>query len=117
MEYMKEDHMTEKTTKKRTTEEKKTDDNVIYIGRKPPMSYVLAVVTQFNSNGSKDVVLKARGRSISTAVDTAEIVRNRFIKNAKVTDITIGTESVINEEGRESNVSSIEISLTVTKNT
>ena len=109
--------MTEKTTKKRTTEEKKTDDNVIYIGRKPPMSYVLAVVTQFNSNGSKDVVLKARGRSISTAVDTAEIVRNRFIKNAKVTDITIGTESVINEEGRESNVSSIEISLTVTKNT
>ena len=104
--------MTEKTTKKRTTEEKRTDDNVIYIGRKPPMSYVLAVVTQFNGNGSKDVILKARGRSISTAVDTAEIVRNRFITNAKVTDITIGTESVTNEEGRTSNVSSIEISLT-----
>jgi len=104
--------MAEKTTKKRTAEEEKTDENVIYIGRKPPMSYVLAVVTQFNGNGSKDVVLKARGRSISTAVDTAEIVRNRFITNAKVTDITIGTESVTNDEGRESNVSSIEISLT-----
>ena len=104
--------MTEKTTKKRTTEEKRTDDNVIYIGRKPPMSYVLAVVTQFNGNGSKDVILKARGRSISTAVDTAEIVRNRFITNAKVKDITIGTESVTNEEGRDSNVSSIAISLT-----
>lgn len=104
--------MAEKTMKKSTTEEKKTDENVIYVGSKPPMSYVLAVVTQFNGNGSKEVVLKARGRSISTAVDTAEIVRNKFMKNAKVKDITIGTESVTNEDGRDSNVSSIEISLT-----
>ena len=103
--------MTEKIKKKTTTEEK-ADENTIYIGKKPPMSYVLAVVTQFNGNGSKDVILKARGRSISTAVDTAEIVRNRFITNAKVKDITIGTESVTNEEGRDSNVSSIAISLT-----
>ena len=98
--------------KKSTTEEKKPDDNVIFVGRKPPMSYVLAVVTQFNGNGSKDVVLKARGRSISTAVDTAEIVRNKFMKNAKISGIIIGTESVTNEEGRDLNVSSIEISLT-----
>jgi DNA-binding protein len=109
--------MTEKTTKKRTTEEKKTDENIIFIGKKPPMSYVLAVVTQFNGNGSKEVILKARGRSISTAVDTAEIVRNRFITNAKIKVITIGTESMTNEEGRESNVSSIEISLTTNKKT
>jgi len=109
--------MTEKTTKKRTTEEKKTDENVIFIGKKPPMSYVLAVVTQFNGNGSKEVILKARGRSISTAVDTAEIVRNRFITNANIKVITIGTESMTNEEGRESNVSSIEISLTTNKKT
>ena len=109
--------MTENTTKKRTIEKKRTDDNVIYVGRKPPMSYVLAVVTQFNGNGSKDVIIKARGRSISTAVDTAEIVRNRFMTNAKVTDITIGTEHVTNDEGRDSNVSSIEISLAATKKT
>jgi DNA-binding protein len=79
------------------------------------MSYVLAVVTQFNGFGSTDVILKARGRSISTAVDTAEIVRNRFITNAKIRDIIIGTESVTNEEGRDSNVSSIEIRLTTIK--
>jgi DNA-binding protein len=109
--------MTEKTIKKRTTEEKRTDENVIYIGRKPPMSYVLAVVTQFNGNGSKEVILKARGKSISTAVDTAEIVRNRFITNAKIKDIIISTESITNEEGRDSNVSSIEISLTTIKKT
>jgi len=104
--------MAEKTTKKNATEKKKTDDNVIYIGRKPPMSYVLAVITQFNGNGSKDVTLKARGKSISTAVDTAEIVRNRFMKNAKLKDIIVSTEIVTNEEGRDSNVSSIEICLT-----
>ena len=102
--------MTGKTTKKITIE-KKIEDNVIYIGRKPPMSYVLAVITQFNENGSKGVVLKARGRSISTAVDTAEIVKNRFIKDVKVKNIKISTEIVTNEEGRNSNVSSIQIDL------
>ena len=49
------------------------------------------------------------------AVDTAEIVRNRFVQNAKVKDIKIGTESITNEEGRTSNVSSMEIILTTKK--
>jgi DNA-binding protein len=107
--------MTEKTTEAGTTEKRRTDENVIYVGKKPPMSYVLAVVTQFNASGSDEVVIKARGRSISTAVDTAEIVRNRFMKDAKLADIKIGTESITNEEGRTSNVSSIEIILTKKK--
>ena len=95
--------------------EKRTDENVIYVGRKPPMSYVLAVVTQFNS-GSDEVIIKARGRSISTAVDTAEIVRNRFVTDAELKDIKISTESITNEEeGRTTNVSSIEICLTKKK--
>ena len=97
-------------------EERRTDENVIYVGKKPPMSYVLAVVTQFQSSGSDEVVIKARGRSISTAVDTAEIVRNRFVTDAKVKDIKISTEIITNEEeGRTSNVSSIEICLTKKK--
>lgn len=78
------------------------------------MSYVLAVVTQFNG-GSDEVTIKARGRAISRAVDTAEITRNRFVKDAEVKEITIGTESITNEEGRSSNVSSIEITLTTKK--
>ena len=104
--------MTEKTTKKSIPEKKTADEDVIFVGQKPPMSYVLAVVTQFNGNGSHDVVLKARGRAISTAVDAAEIVRNKFVKNAQIKNINIGTESITNEEGRTSNVSSIEIYLT-----
>ena len=92
------------------TEKEVTDENTIYVGNKPPMSYVLAVVTQFNG-GSDEVMIKARGRAISRAVDTAEITRNRFVQNAKVKEIKIGTESITNEEGKNSNVSSIEITL------
>jgi len=107
--------MSEETTEAGTAEKRRTDENVIYVGHKPPMSYVLAVVTQFNASGSDEVILKARGRTISTAVDTAEIVRNRFVTDAKVKEIKIGTESLTNEEGRTSNVSSIEICLTKKK--
>ncbi len=105
--------MTEETTEKGTTEKRRNDENVIYVGKKPPMSYVLAIVTQFQGSGSDEVVIKARGRSISTAVDAAEITRNRFVTDAEIKDIKIGTESITNEEeGRTSNVSSIEIILT-----
>lgn len=97
-----------------TAKEVNTEENTIFVGNKPPMSYVLAVVTQFNG-GSDEVVIKARGRAISRAVDTAEITRNRFVTNARVKDIKIGTENITNEEGRNSNVSSIEISLTIKK--
>ena len=109
--------MAEETKEEGTAKEKRrNDENVIYVGNKPPMSYVLAVVTQFNSRGSEEVVIKARGRAISRAVDTAEIVRNRFIKDAEIKDIKTGTESITNEEeGRTSNVSSIEICLTIKK--
>ena len=93
------------------TAKEESEENVIYVGNKPPMSYVLAVVTQFNS-GSAEVVIKARGRAISRAVDAAEITRNRFVTDAKIKEIRIGTEAITNEEGRTSNVSSIEISLT-----
>ena len=114
---MAEETTEEKTAeKRRKAEKRRTDENVIYVGNKPPMSYVLAEVTQFNTSGSDEVVIKARGRAISRAVDTAEIVRNRFIKDAKLKDIKIGTESMVNEEeGRTSNVSSIEIILTTKK--
>ena len=108
--------MAEETTEEETAKEKRrTDENVIYVGNKPPMSYVLAIVTQFQGSGSEEVVIKARGRAISRAVDAAEITRNRFVTDAEIKDIKIGTESVTNEEGRTSNVSSIEIILTTKK--
>ena len=76
------------------------------------MSYVLAIITCFSGSDAKDVTLKARGRSITTAVDTAEITRRRFMKELNIGKITIGTEEIQQEEGGTRNVSSIEITLT-----
>jgi DNA-binding protein len=83
---------------------------VVYIGKKPTMNYVLAVVTHFNG-GSREVIVKARGRSISRAVDVAEIVRGRFIPDADVRDVRISTERLTSDQGPATNVSSIEIVL------
>ena len=87
------------------------EQNVVYIGRKPVMSYVLAVITHFNSSDTKDVVLKARGMAITTAVDVAEIVRRRFLDKLTVDNITIGTEELTVEDGRTRAVSFMEITL------
>ncbi|MFW6117741.1 MAG: RNA-binding protein, partial [Thermoproteota archaeon] len=47
------------------------ESEVVYVGSKPPMSYVLAVITSLSQGDAEKVVLKARGRAISTAVDVA----------------------------------------------
>ena len=85
-------------------------DNVVYIGKKGPMNYVLAVVTQFDQ-GSKEVILKARGKAISTAVDVAEIARNKFVTDVSVKDIQIATEELQGEGENPTRVSAIEITL------
>lgn len=83
------------------------DDKTVYIGRKGRMTYVIASSKQLNDAGS--VILKARGKSISQAVDVAEIVRRRFIKDATVDDVQIATEVLEGEDGELANVSSIQI--------
>lgn len=88
----------------------KRDENVVFVGKKGVMGYVLAVVTQFNS-GVDMVTLKARGKLISRAVDVAEIVRNRFLPEVGVKDIVIKTEELTSEDGSPSKVSAIEIML------
>ncbi len=98
----------ERKTQRRPSR-KSAAGNVVFIGIKPVMNYVLAVITQFNE-GNGEVVLKARGRAISRAVDVAEITRHRFLKELVVKDIKIGTEEVTGERG-PSNVSIVEISL------
>ncbi|MEM3736973.1 MAG: DNA-binding protein Alba [Candidatus Bathyarchaeia archaeon] len=87
--------------------------NTVFIGKKPPMSYVLAVITSFNSGETKEVTLKARGRAITTAVDVVEIIRRRFLKNINISKITTGTEEIAVEEGGKRSVSTIEIVLNI----
>ena len=86
---------------------------VIFIGNKPPMSYVMAVITAMSSGNVSEITLKARGKAITTAVDVAEITTNRFMKDLKVTAIGIGTEEMPPREGdnRARMVSTMEIKL------
>jgi DNA-binding protein len=84
-------------------------DNTVFVGNKPVMNYVLAVVTQFN-NGADEVAIKARGKAISRAVDTAEIALNRFLENVQKKGIVTSTEVIDTDTGK-TNVSSIEITL------
>jgi archaea-specific DNA-binding protein len=87
--------------------------DVIFVGNKPPMSYVLAIITAFSSGTLKEVTLKARGQAITTAVDVAEITRSRFLKDLKVSSITIGTAEMPPREGETKSrmVSTIEIAM------
>ena len=90
------------------------EPNVMYVGRKPPMDYVLGILTGFSGSNVKEVTLKARGQSITTAVDAVEITRHRFMKDLSIGKIAIGTEEMPPREGesRPRNVSTIEITLT-----
>ena len=88
-----------------------TLSNVILVGKKPVMNYVLATLTLLNQ-GVNEIVIKARGRAISKAVDAVEIVKNRFLSGKiEVKDIKIGSQTVTGQNGRESRVSTIEILL------
>lgn len=86
-----------------------SEDNVVFVGKKPVMNYVLAVTTQFNR--VDEVIIKSRGQAISRAVDAAEIVRNRFMTEVNVKDISISTEEMKREDGSMLNVSAMEITL------
>jgi len=66
-------------------------DNVIFVGKKPIMSYVFAVITQF-TNGQKEVHVRARGKAISRAVDVVQVLQRRFMQDIKIKDIQIGSE-------------------------
>jgi DNA-binding protein len=87
-------------------------ENIVYVGTKPPMNYVLAVIRAFNQMGAENVVLKARGRAISRAVDVAEIASRRFLTDIQTSNIEIGSEEMPLPYGGTRGVSTISIIMT-----
>lgn len=88
------------------------EDNSIFIGNKPFMNYVTSVVVQFTTKGAKEVVVKARGKFISRAVDVSEVAMKRFLKGQiELKGIAIDSEEFKNKEGQDVRVSTIEITL------
>ena len=93
--------------------EKPGTDNVIFVGIKPFMNYVTGVVMQFQSKGQNEVIVSARGKFISKAVDVVEVARRTFLKDEdiKIDNIGINSEQFENKEGKRIFVSTIEIRL------
>ena len=88
------------------------EDNSIFIGDKPFMNYVTGIVIQFTTKGAHEVIIKARGKFISRAVDVAEVAMKRFLKDQiKLKDIRIDSEAFKNQEGHDIRVSTIEVVL------
>ncbi len=96
----------EQKTEQKTRPKSRADDNTVFVGKKPTMSYVLALMTQLSVN--KEVNVRARGRSISTAVDVVEAVKNKFLRDITPA-VTIGTEQITDQSGKRLNVSTIDI--------
>ena len=105
--------MTETDVKSKSMDNEKSRSQFprdsIFVGSKPVMSYVTAVMMHF-SGGMNELSVKARGNAISRAVDVVEVSRRRFLDNLTVGDITIGTD-VLGEGGDTRNVSTMEINL------
>lgn len=88
------------------------NDNNIFIGGKPFMNYVTGVVMQFTTKNANEVIVKARGKFISRAVDVSEVAAKRFLEGSvAVKDIKIDSEEFTNKEGKNVRVSTIEITL------
>lgn len=68
------------------------EDNVVLVGNKPVMNYILSVNTMA-MQGKDEILLKARGKAISRAVDIEEMSLNRFLSSWKLGEIKLGTET------------------------
>ena len=64
----------------------------IYIGSKPVLNYVTALVTALQKDPNVNVM--ARGRAISSAVDVVEVCKRSYVTDIIVDDILIGTEKM-----------------------
>jgi len=87
--------------------------STIYVGKKPLIRYVMAAMSMIINDKKDKIKISARGRSISRAVDVAEILRTRYLKGiVDIDDIRIGTDEIKREDSdRVDRVSTIEITL------
>jgi archaea-specific DNA-binding protein len=83
------------------------NEGIVFIGDKPFMNYVTSVVMQLQQR--KQLVIRARGKFISRAVDVSQMAIHRFVEGAKIGTIKIASEEFENKEKRKVNVSTIEI--------
>lgn len=105
--------MSTNTTNTNTVRQSKPS-NEIFIGKKPLMTYVTATLVQLANEPT--VIIKARGKSITRAVDVAQIIVKRMdTLGYKIGPIKLGSETVQSEDGRTRNVSTIDVPISRAK--
>lgn len=102
----------EVTVESEPKEETETKErNVIFVGIKPIMTYVTATLTQLSTNPI--VTIKARGKRITQAVDVSQMIVKRMnTVGYRISDIRIASDSLLSQDGKKRNVSTIEIDIT-----
>lgn len=94
-----------------TDNDKERIRDVIFVGTKPIMVYVTATLTQLSNQ--KTVTIKARGKRITQAVDVSQMIVKRMDSVGYViSDVRIASDSLTSQDGRQRNVSTIEIDVT-----
>ena len=87
-------------------------DDCMFIGNKPFMNYVTAIVMRFTTRNEQTVILRARGKHIVNAVDVSQIACRKFLEGiVEVKNVSIGSDALTTPEGKVVNVSTIEIVL------
>ncbi len=85
--------------------------DTVFVGNKPFMHYVTAVVMQFTTKNLREVKIQARGKFITRAVDVAEVAIRQFLEKVVVDKVSIGSEEYEEQEGKQVRISTIEIVL------
>ncbi|MCS7125894.1 MAG: RNA-binding protein [Aigarchaeota archaeon] len=81
---------------------------IVIVGKKPKMRYVTACITLFN-RGEKEVLLRARGRSISNCIDVALLLKKSFYSTLRIKNISLGCDEAELDGDKKRYVSFIEI--------
>lgn len=87
------------------------DENIVYVGKKPFMNYVTAVMMQLKDGDAGEVLIRARGKTITKAIDVALVVNDRFMEGkSEIVDVKIESE-IVKDEGKDTRVSCVDILL------
>lgn len=96
--------------KKQNNEKMENEDEIIRVGKKPVSAYSPVVMSQLMNK--KKSVITARGRSMLTAIDLAEMVRHRMVKDSRIEKIITNTEEIpLRDTDRMVKISTIEITM------
>ena len=84
-------------------------NDIIFVCKKPLMTYVTSTIVQWATK--PNVNIKARGLTTSIAIDVAQIVIKKTKPAFEIDNVSIGSESLVSSDGRNRDVSTIDMSI------